>query len=133
MRLPRTRAGRVLYAQQRERFRRATERARQAGLASGRSAEGNAASLERPAASLHDLLASDLMGAARQHALPAIVTVRRGTLVVHRLLGVGQVIGYDPPGVPDRMVRVRFRSGLALVDLSELSEPVLLSEMKAGH
>lgn len=116
-------------------IRIAIERARQADLSSIPPNERSSTSSERPVASPSDLLASDLLGAARLHALPAIVDVERATLVVHALLGVGQVIGYDPPGFDNRMVRVRFASGIALVAPSELSQPVLPQQTstKAEH
>lgn len=74
-------------------------------------------------ASASELLASELVAAARHQRLPALGRVERGVLVVHALLGLGQVVGYDPAGIPDRMIRVRFSSGVAFVDESELSQP----------
>jgi predicted nucleotide-binding protein len=66
------------------------------------------------------LLASDLGAAARDGSLAALSSVSLGTFVVHPLLGVGQVIGFDPAGTPHRTVRVRLEHGVAVLMLEEL-------------
>lgn len=66
------------------------------------------------------LLASDLTAAARAGSLSLVSDVALGTFVVHALLGVGQVIGFDPAGTPNRTVRVRFADGVGVIMLDEL-------------
>ncbi len=106
------------------RIRRAIDRAREQ-LASAPSDAVSEARHPDSAASPSELLAADLLSAARQRALPPIVRIERGVLVVHPLLGVGQVVGYDPPDIQDRMIRVRFSSGIAFLDQAELAQAVL--------
>lgn len=105
-------------------IRRAIERAQEVEHDAARVDEDTSTS-QRPHVSPSELLALDLVGAARRRTLAPIETVERGLLVVHALLGVGQVVGYDPPDVDDRMIRVRFASGMALIGESELFQPVL--------
>jgi hypothetical protein len=66
-----------------------------------------------------DMLARDLLAAARLGRLESLADAAQGALVVHRAHGLGIVVGYDPPA-PDRGVRVRFSSGDALVPQTEL-------------
>ena len=43
-----------------------------------------------------------------------------GSLAVHALHGVGQVVGFDPPGQQSRHIVMRFGSTIGMVDISEL-------------
>ena len=66
-----------------------------------------------------ELVAGDLTSAARQGILPQVAGLIQGLLVVHAVHGVGQVVGFDPPGRPDRTARVRFVTGLGLMQVEE--------------
>jgi hypothetical protein len=112
-------------------IRRAIDRAQEVELAAARPDSRYASSPQSQHPSPAELLASDLVGAARHRTLPPVDKVERGILVVHALLGVGQVVGYDPPAVADRMVRVRFASGVGLVDQAELSQALLRPDTPA--
>ncbi|MDQ6949114.1 MAG: nucleotide-binding protein [Actinomycetota bacterium] len=72
-----------------------------------------------------DVLASQLKADAQRHRLIGAASVEPGMIVVHSLHGVGQVLGYDPPGVSERMVRVRFDRGLGIIPIEELSSTEL--------
>lgn len=67
-----------------------------------------------------ELVAGDLTSAARRGLLPQVAGLVQGLLVVHALHGVGQVVGFDPPGTPNRIIRVRFVTGLGLMQVEEL-------------
>lgn len=56
-------------------------------------------------------------------ALPKLLAsdVLEGHWVVHSRHGLGEVIGFDPEGSPDRTVTIRFDSGLAVVLVSSSS------------
>lgn len=70
-----------------------------------------------------DLLAADLISQARGGRLAPIGDVQQGALVVHPLHGVGQIIGFDPPGATNRSVRVRFDTGVGAIPPDELFGP----------
>ena len=55
-----------------------------------------------------ELLALHLQVDAQRGVGRSLEAVRRGQLVVHALHGLGQVVGFDPPGAAEATVRVRF-------------------------
>lgn len=76
-----------------------------------------------PSSSIRDLLASAAIEDARGGRLRGATGTMPGDVVVHRLHGVGQVVGFDPEVKGLRVVRVQFDSGLAAIPAAELFDP----------
>lgn len=103
-------------------IRRAIDRAQAVEVTSGaeEGAPAGPGDDSAPVLSPIELVAGDLTSAARHGILPQVAGLVQGLLVVHAVHGVGQVVGFDPPGTPDRTARVRFVTGLGLMQVEEL-------------